>query len=78
MLKNKCIVIGVTGSIAAYKAAELTSWAKKQHADVNVIMTKNAHSTAFVLWPSFLILLVFVCVSLNRELDREVRRAYTA
>ena len=42
MLKNKCIVIGVTGSIAAYKAAELTSWAKKQHADVNVIMTKNA------------------------------------
>lgn len=42
MLNNKCIVIGVTGSIAAYKAAELTSWAKKQHADVNVIMTKNA------------------------------------
>ena len=42
MLKNKCIIIGVTGSIAAYKAADLSSWAKKQHADVNVIMTKNA------------------------------------
>ncbi|MCI6648435.1 MAG: phosphopantothenoylcysteine decarboxylase, partial [Lachnospiraceae bacterium] len=42
MLKNKCIVIGVTGSIAAYKAADLSSWAKKQHADVNVIMTENA------------------------------------
>lgn len=42
MLKNKTIIIGVTGSIAAYKAAEITSWAKKQHADVNVIMTKNA------------------------------------
>lgn len=42
MLNNKCIVIGVTGSIAAYKAAEITSWAKKQHADVNVIMTDNA------------------------------------
>ncbi|RRF95958.1 MAG: bifunctional phosphopantothenoylcysteine decarboxylase/phosphopantothenate--cysteine ligase CoaBC [Lachnospiraceae bacterium] len=42
MLKNKTIILGVTGSIAAYKAAEITSWAKKQHADVNVIMTKNA------------------------------------
>ncbi len=42
MLKNKCIVIGVTGSIAAYKAADVVSFLKKQGADVTVIMTKNA------------------------------------
>ena len=42
MLKGKTIVLGVTGSIAAYKAASLASMLKKQHADVQVIMTKNA------------------------------------
>ncbi len=42
MFTNKTIVIGVTGSIAAYKAAELCSKLVKQHADVHVIMTKNA------------------------------------
>ena len=42
MLKGKHIVLGVTGSIAAYKAASLASMLKKQHADVTVIMTKNA------------------------------------
>ncbi|MCI7469962.1 MAG: bifunctional phosphopantothenoylcysteine decarboxylase/phosphopantothenate--cysteine ligase CoaBC [Lachnospiraceae bacterium] len=42
MLKDKCIVIGVTGSIAAYKAADVVSFLKKQGADVTVIMTKNA------------------------------------
>lgn len=41
MLKGKTIVLGVTGSIAAYKAANLASLLKKQHADVHVIMTKN-------------------------------------
>ena len=34
--------MGVTGGIAAYKAANLASLLKKQHADVHVIMTKNA------------------------------------
>lgn len=42
MLKNKTILLGVTGSIAAYKIASLASMLVKQHADVHVIMTKNA------------------------------------
>lgn len=42
MLKNKCVVLGVTGSIAAYKIAYLASMLVKQHCDVHVIMTKNA------------------------------------
>ncbi|MCR5770684.1 MAG: bifunctional phosphopantothenoylcysteine decarboxylase/phosphopantothenate--cysteine ligase CoaBC [Butyrivibrio sp.] len=42
MLKNKTIVLGVTGSIAAYKAANLASMLKKEGADVHVIMTQNA------------------------------------
>lgn len=42
MLKGKHIVLGVTGSIAAYKIASLASMLKKQDADVTVIMTKNA------------------------------------
>lgn len=42
MLEGKHIVLGVTGSIAAYKIASLASMLKKQHADVTVIMTKNA------------------------------------
>ena len=39
MLKGKCVVLGVTGSIAAYKIAYLASALVKQHADVHVIMT---------------------------------------
>ena len=42
MLRGKTVILGVTGSIAAYKAANLASLLKKQHADVHVIMTKNA------------------------------------
>ena len=42
MLKGKTVVLGVSGSIAAYKAANLASLLKKQHADVHVIMTENA------------------------------------
>ena len=42
MLQGKQIVLGVTGSIAAYKAASLASMLKKQGADVTVIMTENA------------------------------------
>ncbi len=42
MLKGKCVVLGVTGSIAAYKIAGLASALKKLHADVEVIMTQNA------------------------------------
>ena len=42
MLKNKTIILGVTGSIAAYKIASLASALVKLRADVHVIMTKNA------------------------------------
>lgn len=42
MLEGKHIVLGVTGSIAAYKIASLASMLKKQKADVTVIMTPNA------------------------------------
>ena len=42
MLKNKTIVLAVTGSIAAYKIASLASMLKKLHADVQVLMTQNA------------------------------------
>ena len=42
MLKGKTIVLGVTGSIAAYKTANLASMLVKLGADVHVIMTQNA------------------------------------
>jgi phosphopantothenoylcysteine decarboxylase/phosphopantothenate--cysteine ligase len=42
MLKGKTVVLGVSGSIAAYKIAYLASSLKKLHADVQVIMTRNA------------------------------------
>ena len=42
MLKGKTVLLGVTGGIAAYKAAYLASALVKQHAHVEVIMTKNA------------------------------------
>lgn len=42
MLKGKTIILGVSGSIAAYKIASLASALVKLHADVHVIMTKNA------------------------------------
>lgn len=42
MLKGKCVILGVTGSIAAYKIANLASALVKLHADVTVIMTENA------------------------------------
>lgn len=41
MLKGKNVVIGVTGSIAAYKAASLVSMLKKQRCGVDVILTRN-------------------------------------
>lgn len=42
MLENRRIVVGVTGGIAAYKAAELVSRLKKAGAQVRVVMTENA------------------------------------
>lgn len=46
MLKGKTVLLGVTGSIAAYKIANLASMLSKLHADIHVIMTKN--STNFI------------------------------
>ena len=42
MLQGKTVLLGVTGGIAAYKAAALASALVKQHAAVEVIMTENA------------------------------------
>ena len=41
-LKGKCVVLGVTGGIAAYKMASVASGLRKAGADVHVIMTENA------------------------------------
>lgn len=42
MLKGKTIVVGVCGGIAAYKVVDVVSRLKKQGANVEVVMTKNA------------------------------------
>ena len=42
MLSNKTIVLGITGGIAAYKAADLASKLTQAEAKVNVVMTKSA------------------------------------
>ncbi len=42
MLKGKTILLGVTGGIACFKAAELASALVKQHCNVHVLMTENA------------------------------------
>lgn len=42
MLKGKTVVLAVTGSIAAYKIANLASMLKKLHCNVEVLMTRNA------------------------------------
>ncbi|MCD8342131.1 MAG: bifunctional phosphopantothenoylcysteine decarboxylase/phosphopantothenate--cysteine ligase CoaBC [Clostridiales bacterium] len=46
MLKDKTILLGVTGGIACYKSAMLASALVKQHANVQVVMTK--HATEFI------------------------------
>lgn len=58
MLKDKNVVLGVCGGIAAYKACELTSRLKKQNANVNVIMSKSA--------AEFVTPLTFQSLSLNQ------------
>src|ERR1022692_4804238 len=42
MSKSKNIVLGVTGSIAAHKAADLASWLTQQGCHVRVVMTADA------------------------------------
>ena len=41
-LKGKCVVLGITGGIAAYKMADTASMLRKAGAEVHVIMTENA------------------------------------
>jgi phosphopantothenoylcysteine decarboxylase/phosphopantothenate--cysteine ligase len=52
MFSNKTIILGVTGSIAAYKAAEIASQLTQAGAKVNVIMTKEAIEfiSPFTFW----------------------------
>ena len=45
MLKGKTIVLGVTGSIAAYKMANVASMLVKRGCEVHVVMTKNARQS---------------------------------
>lgn len=44
MLKDKNIILGVTGGIAAYKCVDLVSRLRKQGANVHVILTKGAQN----------------------------------
>lgn len=39
-MTKKCVVLGVTGSIAAYKACDVVSRLRKQNVDVHVILTR--------------------------------------
>ena len=41
-LKDKTVLVGISGGIAAYKTATLVSMLKKAGAEVHVIMTRNA------------------------------------
>lgn len=72
MLKGKTIVLGVTGSIAAYKIANLASSLVKLHADVHVIMTKNA--TNFITPITFETLTSNKCIvdTFDRNFNYEV------
>ena len=51
MLQGKTVVLGVSGGIAAYKIPNLASMLKKQHADVEVILTE--HATNFITPTTF-------------------------
>lgn len=58
MFEGKNIVIGVTGGIACYKACEIVSILKREGANVDIIMTKNA--------TEFLTPLIFETLSKNK------------
>ena len=58
MFEGKTIVVGVSGGIAAYKAAQLVSDLAKTDADVHVLMTENA--------AEFVSALTFETLSKNR------------
>ena len=78
MMKGKTIVLGVTGSIAAYKAANLASMLVKQHAEVHVIMTRNA--TQFISPLTFETLTGNKCITdtFDRNFEFEVKHVSLA
>ncbi len=78
MLKGKNILIGVTGSIAAYKIPNLVSALIKQHAEVHVIMTKNA--TNFITPVTFETLTGNKCIvdTFDRNFDFSVEHVSLA
>ena len=73
MLTGKTVVLGVTGGIAAYKAAYLASALKKQGANVHVVMT--AHATEFISPLTFETLTGNRCVSdmFDRNFEHDVK-----
>ena len=59
-LQGKCVLLGITGGIAAYKMANIASALKKRGADVEVIMTRNA--TQFITPLTFETLTGYKCM----------------
>ncbi len=78
MLTGKTIVLGVTGSIAAYKTANLASMLVKLHADVHVIMTQNA--TRFITPMTFETLTANKCIvdTFDRQFNFDVEHVSLA
>ena len=78
MLTGKSIVLGVTGSIAAYKIANLASMLVKMNADVHVIMTQNA--TQFITPMTFETLTNNKCIvdTFDRNFNFEVKHVSLA
>ena len=78
MLTGKTIVLGVTGSIAAYKTANLASMLVKLGADVHVIMTENA--TRFITPMTFETLTNNKCIvdTFDRNFNYEVKHVSLA
>lgn len=71
-LNGKCVLLGVSGSIAAYKMANVASALRKLGADVEVIMTKNA--TQFITPVTFETLTGHKCMvdTFDRDFKFEV------
>ena len=78
ILKNKTVLLGVTGCIAAYKSATLASLLVKAGADVHVIMTENA--TNFINPITFETLTSNKCIidTFDRNFEFEVKHVSLA
>ena len=77
-LTGKCVVLGITGGIAAYKMANVASALRKTGAEVRVIMTKNA--TQFITPITFETLTGQKCMvdTFDRDFKFEVTHIETA